>query len=43
MNELGIFLLFNTYCTVRINNQPEGIYLLVEKPHHASATKKAPT
>jgi hypothetical protein len=39
MAEIGIFPLFQTYCTVWINDQPQGIYLLVEKPHHYSETK----
>ncbi len=30
--KLGIFPPFNSYCTVYINDTPQGIYLLVEKP-----------
>ncbi len=37
MAKVGIFPLFNTYCTVWINDQPQGIYLLVEKPRHYTA------
>ena len=37
MAQLNIFPLFNTYCTVWINDQPQGIYLLVEKPRHYTA------
>ncbi len=37
MAQLNIFPLFNTYCTLWINDQPQGIYLLVEKPRHYTA------
>lgn len=40
--ELNLFPLFNTYCKLWINDQPHGIYLLVEKPSHASARMKSP-
>jgi hypothetical protein len=39
MAELNIFPLFSTYCTVWINDQPQGIYLLVEKPRHFTTTE----
>jgi len=42
LRELGLFPLFNTYCTVWINNEPQGIYLLVEKPSHGSVKIKSP-
>lgn len=42
MATLGIFPVFNTYCTVWINNSPQGIYLLVEKPQYATAGLKSP-
>jgi len=32
LDSLGLFPLFNTYCKVWINDEPQGIYLLVEKP-----------
>ncbi len=32
MKALGIFPLANTFCTLWINDQPQGVYLLVEKP-----------
>jgi spore coat protein H len=35
LQALGLFPLFNIYCTVWINDQPQGIYLLVEKPQQA--------
>ena len=31
-----------SYCTVSINEKPQGIYLLVEKPQHAAASLKSP-
>lgn len=40
--ELGLFPLFNTYCKLWINDQPQGIYLLVEKPNHYTARIKSP-
>ena len=39
MSRFDIFSLFNVYCTLWINDQPQGIYLLVEKPHHYSEVK----
>jgi len=42
LNELNLFPLFNTYCKVWINDQPQGIYLLVEKPSHSSTRIKSP-
>ncbi len=42
LNELNLFPLFNTYCKLWINDQPQGIYLLVEKPSHSSAHLKSP-
>ena len=42
LSGLGIFPLINTYCTLTINNQPQGIYLLVEKPNNLVAKEKSP-
>ncbi|MEQ1585934.1 MAG: CotH kinase family protein [Cyclobacteriaceae bacterium] len=42
LNELNLFPLFNTYCKLWINDQPQGIYLLVEKPSNSSARIKSP-
>jgi hypothetical protein len=43
MAKIGIFPLFNTYTTVWINDQPQGIYLLVEKPrHYTSGDARSP-
>ncbi|MBS1545381.1 MAG: CotH kinase family protein [Bacteroidetes bacterium] len=42
MSALGIFPLHSTYCTLWINDQPQGIFLLVEKPHEASLRLKSP-
>jgi spore coat protein H len=36
MRRLGIFPLRSAYCTVSINGQSQGIYLLVEKPQEAA-------
>lgn len=41
MNELSLFPLFNSFCTVSVNNEPQGIYLLVEKPHQATTRLKS--
>lgn len=41
MNELSLFPLFNSFCTVSMNNEPQGIYLLVEKPHQATTRLKS--
>ena len=42
MSQLGIFPPFNTYCTIKINGQSQGIYLLVEKPQHAASAMNSP-
>ena len=42
MAEIGIFPLFNSYCKVWINDQPQGIFLLVEKPQQAKSKLKSP-
>jgi len=42
MAQLGIFPPFNSYCTVLINNEPQGIYLLVEKPQHTASSLGSP-
>lgn len=42
MEQLGIFPLINSYCTLAINGQPQGIYLLVEKPQHAMISLNSP-
>ena len=39
MSEISIFPLYQTFCTLWINDQPQGIYLLVEKPHYYSDIK----
>lgn len=39
MARLDIFPLINVFCTLWINDQPQGIYLLVEKPHYYSSGK----
>jgi spore coat protein H len=35
LQAVDLFPLYNSYCTVWINDQPQGIYLLVEKPQQA--------
>lgn len=42
LETMGIFPLFNSYCKVWINDQPQGIYLLIEKPQHVKSTLKSP-
>ncbi len=39
MSDLAIFPLLNTFCTLWINDQPQGIYMLVEKPRHYTTSK----
>jgi spore coat protein H len=42
MANLGIFPPVNTYCTLWINEEPQGIYLLTEKPQHAMVALESP-
>ena len=42
MDSLGIFPLYSTYCKLKINGEPQGIYLLVEKPVHAAKRLESP-
>lgn len=42
MESIGLFPLYNTYCKVWINDEPQGIYLLIEKPQHAKAKLSSP-
>jgi spore coat protein H len=42
LETIGLFPLFNSYCKVWINDQPQGIFLLVEKPQQAKAKLKSP-
>lgn len=42
LNELGLFPSFNSFCTVTVNDSPQGIYLLVEKPQHATEVLRSP-
>jgi spore coat protein H len=42
LTTITLFPLFNSYCTVWINDQPQGIYLLVEKPQHAKNKLNSP-
>jgi len=42
MESIGLFPLYNSYCKVWINDQPQGIYLLVEKPQHIRSSTKSP-
>ena len=43
MKDASIFPLLNTFCTVWINDQPQGIYMLVEKPrHYTTGDAKSP-
>ncbi len=40
--ELGLFPSMQSFCTVTINDTPQGIYLLVEKPQHATELLQSP-
>lgn len=40
MEHLGIFSLFHTFCEMRINDQSEGIYLVIERPEDWAIKKK---
>lgn len=40
LKELGLFDLFLSFCETRINNQSEGIYLLLERPQDWALKKK---
>ena len=42
LKTVDLFPLFNSYCTVWINDQPQGIYLLVEKPQLARNSINSP-
>jgi spore coat protein H len=42
LHSLDLFPLFNSYCTVWINDQHQGIYLLVEKPQQARNKVNSP-
>lgn len=42
LSDLGIFRPFNSYCTVYLNDAPQGIYLLVEKPQAVAEDLKSP-
>ncbi len=42
MSQFSVFPLFNIYCTLWINDQPQGIYLLVEKPRHYTNSINSP-
>lgn len=40
MEHLGIFSLFYTFCEMRINDQSEGIYLVIERPEDWAIKRK---
>jgi spore coat protein H len=42
MDQLGLFPLFNSFCKVWINDEPQGIYLLVEKPQQLQSRLQSP-
>jgi spore coat protein H len=42
LNTIGLFPLFNIYCKVWINDQPQGYYLLIEKPQQVRTKLKSP-
>jgi spore coat protein H len=42
LNSENLFPLFNSYCKLWINDVPQGIYLLIEKPVHYRSAIKSP-
>ncbi len=42
LDTIGLFPLFNSYCKVWINDEPQGIFLLVEKPQQVRNKLKSP-
>jgi spore coat protein H len=42
LETLGLLPLYNFYCKVWINDEPQGIFLLIEKPQQAQAKLKSP-
>ena len=42
LETIGLLPLYNFYCKVWINDEPQGIFLLVEKPQQAQAKLKSP-
>jgi spore coat protein H len=42
MDQMGLFPLFNSFCKVWINDEPQGIYLIVEKPQQLQAKLHSP-
>jgi spore coat protein H len=42
LHSVDLFPLYNSYCTVWINDQPQGIYLLVEKPQQVRNKVNSP-
>lgn len=42
MDQLGLFPLFNSYCKVWINDEPQGIYVIIEKPQQLQVRLHSP-
>jgi spore coat protein H len=42
LEAIGLLPLYNFYCKVWINDEPQGIFLLIEKPQQAQAKLKSP-
>lgn len=42
LEKIGLLPLFHTYCKVWINNEPQGFFLLIEKPQESRAKLNSP-
>jgi spore coat protein H len=42
LETIGLFPLYNFYCKLWINDEPQGIFLLIEKPQQAQTKLKSP-
>jgi spore coat protein H len=42
LSKIGLLPLFNTYCKVWINDEPQGFYLLIEKPQQSRGKLESP-
>ncbi|MBL7871704.1 MAG: CotH kinase family protein [Cyclobacteriaceae bacterium] len=42
MDQFGLFPLFNSFCKIWINDEPQGIYLIVEKPQQLQGRLQSP-
>lgn len=42
LEKIGLLPLFNTYCKIWINNEPQGFFLLIEKPQESRGRLNSP-